>query len=98
MVTDGCYTVTHTHFMFPCLHVIYNSDFEIYSAYRGIHLSMFNFASKEFEEAKTRLGTLKEDPGNDVKLKMYALFKQVISYSVNAKSKSKLKPIHASTN
>ena len=33
--------------------------------------------SKEFENAKTKLNTLKEDPGNDVKLKIYALFKQV---------------------
>ena len=29
------------------------------------------------------LGTLKEDPGNDVKLKMYALFKQVINLILN---------------
>lgn len=31
----------------------------------------------DFENAKSRVGTLKEDPGNDVKLEMYALFKQV---------------------
>lgn len=30
----------------------------------------------EFAKAKERLNTLKEDPGNEVKLKMYALFKQ----------------------
>ena len=35
--------------------------------------------SKEFEEAKNRLSTLTEDPGNEVKLKIYALFKQVNS-------------------
>ena len=34
---------------------------------------------KEFNQAKERLNTLKEDPGNDVKLKMYALFKQVLT-------------------
>jgi len=34
---------------------------------------------KEFSQAKERLNTLKEDPGNDVKLKMYALFKQVLT-------------------
>ncbi|XP_070708933.1 enoyl-CoA delta isomerase 2 [Pempheris klunzingeri] len=31
---------------------------------------------EQFEEAKRRLGTLKNDPGNEVKLKIYALFKQ----------------------
>lgn len=31
----------------------------------------------QFNEAKGRLSTLKKDPGNDVKLKIYALFKQV---------------------
>ena len=36
-----------------------------------------NLVSKEFEDAKTRLGTLTEDPGSDVKLKIYGLFKQV---------------------
>ena len=43
----------------------------------GMHLSSSLLVSKEFEEAKTRLGQLSEDPGNDVKLKIYALFKQV---------------------
>lgn len=32
---------------------------------------------EQFEEAKSRLSTLKKDPGNEVKLKIYALFKQV---------------------
>lgn len=31
---------------------------------------------EQFEEAKSRLSSLKQDPGNDVKLKIYALFKQ----------------------
>ena len=31
----------------------------------------------EFAQAKERLNALKEDPGNEVKLKIYALFKQV---------------------
>ena len=40
-------------------------------------MSSFNkLVSKEFENAKTKLGTLNEDPGSDVKLKIYALFKQ----------------------
>ena len=33
--------------------------------------------SDKFEKAKVELNTLKNDPGNEVKLKMYALFKQV---------------------
>lgn len=42
-----------------------------------IHSSVSRlYASKEFEDAKSRLGTLQNDPGNDVKLKLYALFKQ----------------------
>ncbi|XP_022073902.1 enoyl-CoA delta isomerase 2, mitochondrial [Acanthochromis polyacanthus] len=31
---------------------------------------------EQFEQAKSKLSTLKNDPGNEVKLKMYALFKQ----------------------
>ena len=33
--------------------------------------------SQAMEDAKKRVTLLTEDPGNDVKLKMYALFKQV---------------------
>lgn len=32
---------------------------------------------EQFEQAKSKLSTLKEDPGNEAKLKIYALFKQV---------------------
>ncbi len=35
--------------------------------------------SKEFEDAKSRLSTLTEDPGNETKLKIYGLFKQVVT-------------------
>ncbi|KAK7084842.1 Enoyl-CoA delta isomerase 2, mitochondrial [Halocaridina rubra] len=45
------------------------------------HMSL----SPEFENAKTRLGTLKEDPGNEAKLKIYALFKQATSGVVTTK-------------
>lgn len=31
---------------------------------------------EQFEQAKSKLSTLKEDPGNEAKLKIYALFKQ----------------------
>ena len=32
---------------------------------------------EQFEGAKSKLSTLRKDPGNEVKLKIYALFKQV---------------------
>lgn len=35
---------------------------------------------EEFNAAKEKLGALKKDPGNEVKLKIYALFKQVRNY------------------
>ncbi|XP_072014091.1 enoyl-CoA delta isomerase 2-like [Amphiura filiformis] len=38
----------------------------------------------EFQAAKDRVGTLTQDPGNDVKLKMYALFKQATIGPCNA--------------
>lgn len=41
--------------------------------------------SAQFEEAKARLLTLKEEPNNDVKLKIYALFKQSTSGTVTTK-------------
>jgi hypothetical protein len=45
--------------------------------YREFHLTQKAFVSKDFEEAKAKLNTLQEDPGSDIKLKIYALFKQV---------------------
>lgn len=51
---------------------------------REIHLSKASMlASKEFDEAKARLSTLTEDPGNEVKLKLYALFKQATTGPCN---------------
>ena len=48
-----------------------------------------NFSSNnntpQFEEAQKRLQTLKKSPGNDVKLKIYALFKQATVGPVNTK-------------
>ena len=32
---------------------------------------------QDLEKAKSTLSTLKEDPGNDVKLKLYGFYKQV---------------------
>lgn len=40
----------------------------------------FRMVSEAMENAKKRVALLTEDPGNDVKLKMYALFKQVNSF------------------
>lgn len=37
---------------------------------------MMGATVEQFEQAKTRMSALKNDPGNDVKLKIYALFKQ----------------------
>ena len=48
----------------------------------------FSTASEDLEKAKARLSVLTEDPGNDVKLKLYSLYKQVgrpsvlVGYSV----------------
>ena len=36
--------------------------------------------SNDFQAASARVKTLKQDPGNDNKLKLYALFKQVLKY------------------
>ncbi|XP_026218087.1 enoyl-CoA delta isomerase 2, mitochondrial [Anabas testudineus] len=38
--------------------------------------SMMGATVEQFEQAKNKLSTLKKDPGNEVKLKIYALFKQ----------------------
>ncbi|XP_070575756.1 enoyl-CoA delta isomerase 2-like isoform X2 [Ptychodera flava] len=38
----------------------------------------------DFQSAKEKLNTLKDDPGNEVKLKMYALFKQATVGKCNA--------------
>lgn len=56
-------------------------------ALRGIASSTSRSSSmqQQFEQAKERLGKLKEDPGNETKLKMYALFKQGTTGKVNTK-------------
>ncbi|KAK2141673.1 hypothetical protein LSH36_1058g00001 [Paralvinella palmiformis] len=50
-----------------------------------LHTSYTRFSNidGEFTKAKERLGTLKEDPGNEVKLNLYALFKQATVGKVN---------------
>ncbi|MPC91012.1 Enoyl-CoA delta isomerase 2, mitochondrial [Portunus trituberculatus] len=46
---------------------------------------MMSSLPQQFDDAKTRLGSLKEDPGNETKLKIYALFKQATTGSVTTK-------------
>ena len=36
----------------------------------------------KFEQAKDTINTLRNEPGNDVKLKIYALFKQVQKFYI----------------
>ena len=40
-------------------------------------IRLYAVSDADFHAAKDRVGTLTQDPGNDVKLKMYALYKQV---------------------
>lgn len=54
------------------------------TAQRNFGVSQISLVSQEFEKAKARSTTLKEDPGSDVKLKMYALFKQATVGPCNA--------------
>lgn len=52
---------------------------------KNIPLRLMSALSPQFENAKARLGDLKEDPGNEVKLKIYGLFKQSTVGSVTTK-------------
>ena len=54
------------------------------STYRELHLASILKASQALEDAKQRVTTLKEDPGNMAKLKLYALFKQATNGPCNA--------------
>ncbi|KAL4635394.1 enoyl-CoA delta isomerase 2, mitochondrial isoform X1 [Arapaima gigas] len=45
---------------------------------------------EDFDRAKAQLGTLKKDPGNEVKLKIYALFKQATQGPCNMPKPSML--------
>ena len=40
-------------------------------------ISISVISRQTMEDAKNKVSLLKEDPGNDAKLKMYALYKQV---------------------
>lgn len=47
--------------------------------------SFSNNNAQQFEDAQKRLQTLQKSPGNDVKLKIYGLFKQATVGPVNTK-------------
>ena len=44
-------------------------------------MSAMSASTSSFSEAQNKVKTLKEDPGNQVKLQLYAFFKQVTSQS-----------------
>lgn len=52
------------------------------SAARPVHTGnpKLGDLSNDFQAASARVKTLKQDPGNDNKLKLYALFKQVLKF------------------
>ncbi|KAJ7338495.1 hypothetical protein JRQ81_012392 [Phrynocephalus forsythii] len=47
--------------------------------------SVMQFSQEDFEKAKDQLKLLKQDPGNEVKLRLYALFKQATEGPCNTK-------------
>lgn len=51
----------------------------------SVSAKTYSSVSNDMEEAKKRVALLTEDPGNDVKLKMYALYKQATVGECNVK-------------
>ncbi|RXG71477.1 Enoyl-CoA delta isomerase 2, mitochondrial, partial [Armadillidium vulgare] len=51
----------------------------------GISSVQLSSLQQQFEEAKAKLNSLAEDPGNETKLKLYGLFKQSTEGSVTSK-------------
>ena len=47
----------------------------------------------DLEKAKEKLSTLTEDPGNDVKLKLYGLYKQVSCHGCLLEARKVMKPL-----
>ncbi|KAM9307584.1 enoyl-CoA delta isomerase 2-like [Gastrophryne carolinensis] len=52
----------------------------------GVHTSALKMQAtpEDFQQAQNKLKTLNKDPGNEIKLKLYALFKQATQGSCNA--------------
>lgn len=57
-----------------------NTAYALYFPLVQLHTtkSGMQVSQQDFEKARDQLKLLKTDPGNEVKLKLYALFKQVI--------------------
>ena len=53
------------------------------AAVNQLHLSAMVRSGSSFSDAQDRVKTLNEDPGNQVKLRLYALYKQVKTLSVH---------------
>ena len=54
-----------------------------------LHMRCFSAGLQEsFEAAQKKVGTLQEDPGNEIKLKLYGLFKQATNGPVTSDSKA----------
>ena len=58
-----------------CTHYMVNTP----NSHRDLHTAplLAPASDSDLNKAKQRLTALNEDPGNDVKLKLYSLFKQV---------------------
>merc|ERR1719334_2634512 len=75
---------TRTLHVARCRHI--GSRFSGAFGVSSLHTSSHLFAhDAEFAQAKERLNTLKEDPGNLTKLQIYALFKQATTGKCNVK-------------
>ncbi|XP_030064548.1 enoyl-CoA delta isomerase 2 isoform X2 [Microcaecilia unicolor] len=61
------------------LQILHFPVLQLHSSYSAMQASQ-----EAFERAKEQLKSLKEDPGNDVKLKLYGLFKQASQGPCNA--------------
>ncbi|VDP95607.1 unnamed protein product [Echinostoma caproni] len=65
--------------MASLIHVGYRNPYRLIRLLFPIELARLRLHSKpigSFDEAKEALNTLRTDPGNDVKLQIYALYKQ----------------------
>lgn len=63
--------------LIPCLYIRAANVFGRHSVQLHVTASAMGVSMEDFSNAKEKLSKLKTDPGNEVKLKIYALFKQV---------------------
>ncbi|RXG52987.1 Enoyl-CoA delta isomerase 2, mitochondrial [Armadillidium vulgare] len=77
--------------MFTAIRTIirHKKSFSLFNdqAFRSFAISSVQLSSlqQQFEEAKAKLNSLAEDPGNETKLKLYGLFKQSTEGPVTSK-------------